>query len=256
MSRPWLALTLVLFCLPLFFGLRSLDLETDEQPAQFGRGIAGIAVHAVAAVAGLQLVAPHPGAAAIEKHQLGSIRNSGVRAGAHAARFEIRAHALLDGEVDLGHVVDAGAPCGPFAVKRLCHFRQRFLSAAMVAHQDDVAESGSARACRDVARHGGKCSFRNTDASGKAHMASPCRGIAGRRERHHRIHQRVAEARRNPSRHVARNDVVLARYHVRTVLLGAAGVVNCGVRPGGDRIAHFRPGQFLDVDRRRGGQRR
>jgi len=29
-SRPWLALTLVLFCLPLFFGLRSLDLETDE----------------------------------------------------------------------------------------------------------------------------------------------------------------------------------------------------------------------------------
>ena len=29
-SRLWLALTLVLFCLPLFFGLRSLDLETDE----------------------------------------------------------------------------------------------------------------------------------------------------------------------------------------------------------------------------------
>ena len=30
MSRPWLALVLVLFCLPLFLGLRSLDLETDE----------------------------------------------------------------------------------------------------------------------------------------------------------------------------------------------------------------------------------
>jgi 4-amino-4-deoxy-L-arabinose transferase-like glycosyltransferase len=30
LSRPWLALVLVLFCLPLFFGLRSLDLETDE----------------------------------------------------------------------------------------------------------------------------------------------------------------------------------------------------------------------------------
>jgi hypothetical protein len=29
-SRPWLALVLVLFCLPLFVGLRSLDLETDE----------------------------------------------------------------------------------------------------------------------------------------------------------------------------------------------------------------------------------
>lgn len=29
-SRPWLALILVLFCLPLFIGLRSLDLETDE----------------------------------------------------------------------------------------------------------------------------------------------------------------------------------------------------------------------------------
>jgi len=29
-SRPWLALVLVLFCLPLFIGLRSLDLETDE----------------------------------------------------------------------------------------------------------------------------------------------------------------------------------------------------------------------------------
>lgn len=30
MSRRWLALTLILFCLPLFVGLRSLDLETDE----------------------------------------------------------------------------------------------------------------------------------------------------------------------------------------------------------------------------------
>ena len=30
MSRPWLALVLILFCLPLFVGLRSLDLETDE----------------------------------------------------------------------------------------------------------------------------------------------------------------------------------------------------------------------------------
>lgn len=30
MSRLWLALVLVLFCLPLFLGLRSLDLETDE----------------------------------------------------------------------------------------------------------------------------------------------------------------------------------------------------------------------------------
>ncbi|MDR1989321.1 MAG: hypothetical protein LBQ09_03725, partial [Acidobacteriaceae bacterium] len=30
MSRLWLALVLVLFCLPLFFGLRNLDLETDE----------------------------------------------------------------------------------------------------------------------------------------------------------------------------------------------------------------------------------
>ena len=30
MSRPWLAIALVLFGLPLFFGLRSLDLETDE----------------------------------------------------------------------------------------------------------------------------------------------------------------------------------------------------------------------------------
>lgn len=30
MSRPWLAVVLVLFCLPLFVGLRSLDLETDE----------------------------------------------------------------------------------------------------------------------------------------------------------------------------------------------------------------------------------
>ncbi len=30
MSRPWLALVLVLFGLPLFLGLRSLDLETDE----------------------------------------------------------------------------------------------------------------------------------------------------------------------------------------------------------------------------------
>ena len=30
MSRRWLAVTLVLFCLPLFFGLRSVDLETDE----------------------------------------------------------------------------------------------------------------------------------------------------------------------------------------------------------------------------------
>jgi 4-amino-4-deoxy-L-arabinose transferase-like glycosyltransferase len=29
-SRPWLAFVLVLFCLPLFVGLRSLDLETDE----------------------------------------------------------------------------------------------------------------------------------------------------------------------------------------------------------------------------------
>jgi 4-amino-4-deoxy-L-arabinose transferase-like glycosyltransferase len=29
-SRPWLALVLVLFCLPLFFGLRSVDLDTDE----------------------------------------------------------------------------------------------------------------------------------------------------------------------------------------------------------------------------------
>jgi 4-amino-4-deoxy-L-arabinose transferase-like glycosyltransferase len=29
-SRPWLALVLILFCLPLFIGLRSLDLETDE----------------------------------------------------------------------------------------------------------------------------------------------------------------------------------------------------------------------------------
>ena len=29
-SRPWLAVVLVLFCLPLFIGLRSLDLETDE----------------------------------------------------------------------------------------------------------------------------------------------------------------------------------------------------------------------------------
>ena len=30
MSRRWLALVLLLFCLPLFVGLRSLDLETDE----------------------------------------------------------------------------------------------------------------------------------------------------------------------------------------------------------------------------------
>ncbi len=30
MSRPWLALVLVLFCLPLFIGLGRLDLETDE----------------------------------------------------------------------------------------------------------------------------------------------------------------------------------------------------------------------------------
>ena len=30
MSRRWLAVILVLFCLPLFFGLRSVDLETDE----------------------------------------------------------------------------------------------------------------------------------------------------------------------------------------------------------------------------------
>lgn len=30
MSRPWLALVLVLFCLPLFLGLRGLELETDE----------------------------------------------------------------------------------------------------------------------------------------------------------------------------------------------------------------------------------
>lgn len=30
MSRRWLALVLILFCLPLFVGLRSLDLETDE----------------------------------------------------------------------------------------------------------------------------------------------------------------------------------------------------------------------------------
>jgi hypothetical protein len=30
LSRPWLALVLVLFCLPLFVGLRSLELETDE----------------------------------------------------------------------------------------------------------------------------------------------------------------------------------------------------------------------------------
>jgi 4-amino-4-deoxy-L-arabinose transferase-like glycosyltransferase len=29
-SRRWLALVLILFCLPLFIGLRSLDLETDE----------------------------------------------------------------------------------------------------------------------------------------------------------------------------------------------------------------------------------
>jgi hypothetical protein len=29
-SRPWLALVLVLFCLPLFLGLKSFDLETDE----------------------------------------------------------------------------------------------------------------------------------------------------------------------------------------------------------------------------------
>ena len=28
--RLWLALVLILFCLPLFAGLRSLDLETDE----------------------------------------------------------------------------------------------------------------------------------------------------------------------------------------------------------------------------------
>ena len=30
MGRRWLALALVLFALPLFVGLRSLDLETDE----------------------------------------------------------------------------------------------------------------------------------------------------------------------------------------------------------------------------------
>ena len=30
MSRPWLALVVVLFCLPLFVGLGSLDLENDE----------------------------------------------------------------------------------------------------------------------------------------------------------------------------------------------------------------------------------
>ena len=35
-SRPWLALVLVLFCLPLFIGLRSLDLETDEAIYSFG----------------------------------------------------------------------------------------------------------------------------------------------------------------------------------------------------------------------------
>jgi 4-amino-4-deoxy-L-arabinose transferase-like glycosyltransferase len=29
-SRPWLAFVLVLFCLPLFIGLRSVDLDTDE----------------------------------------------------------------------------------------------------------------------------------------------------------------------------------------------------------------------------------
>jgi 4-amino-4-deoxy-L-arabinose transferase-like glycosyltransferase len=29
-SRPWLAFVLILFCLPLFVGLRGLDLETDE----------------------------------------------------------------------------------------------------------------------------------------------------------------------------------------------------------------------------------
>ena len=35
-SRPWLALVLFLFCLPLFIGLRSLDLETDEAIYSFG----------------------------------------------------------------------------------------------------------------------------------------------------------------------------------------------------------------------------
>ena len=30
MGRRWPALVLILFCLPLFFGLRNVDLETDE----------------------------------------------------------------------------------------------------------------------------------------------------------------------------------------------------------------------------------
>ena len=77
------------------------------------------------------------------------------------------------------------------------------------------------------------------------------RGVAGDGEGQHGIDQRVAEILRDPLRTIAGNEIVLADRHVRAVLLAAADKDDRGTLAGGDRVAHFRPGQVVDPDRAR-----
>src|ERR1700674_388649 len=80
-------------------------------------------------------------------------------------------------------------------------------------------------------------------------MCRPLHRITSGRERQRRIDECVAEFDRDRTGDPARDEVVLADRHVRTVLLGASSVDD-GVRlPGLNRLLHFRPGEIFDVDR-------
>ena len=73
--------------------------------------------------------------------------------------------------------------------------------------------------------------------------------VSSRRKGQHRINQCIPKVRRNPLRNVPGDEIVFAQGHVRAVLLRAAGVNDCGVGAGRNRIAHLGPREILNKQR-------
>src|SRR5258708_1662009 len=233
-------------------GGRGRDFVAQEAPAELGRRLAWVARDAVVAVARFAPVSANPAVSGVDRPELGRVVGAGVLPGFDVVRREIGPRLVAGVRVYVADEEHAYAARPPGRVELRRRTRQRSLSAAVVAHEDDGLETRGDSRARHGTRDFTEQLVGDGDRAGEAHVSGRRTHVARRREGDGRIYQRVVQSVGDSSRHPMRDEVVLAGHHVRPVLLGRAGVNDGGGLARRDGGADFGPGQFFDVDGVRG----
>src|ERR1700687_3090519 len=131
---------------------------------------------------------------------------------------------LLRLEIEIGHVENADAARSPLTIHLLCDGAEYVLTVAMVAHDEDVLESGVRGAERHISDNSVVGLWCESHRAGKSHVRRFLHRIARDSEWQSGIDQSIAQLDCDRTGEVPRDEVVFPDGHVRAVLLGAADV--------------------------------